>query len=311
MVYGEVLVDLFAEPPAQRGRGIWTFPFRGVPGGAPCNVAAHLAHLGAEVSLIADFADDPMGDALRSMLEERAVDLRFSVTHTQARTPVATVLPLPGGDRTFRLYLAGSAVERAQPGEPASEVLFANTGWFHFGSVLLAFPNAYAASVERVRAAKRAGVVTSFDINVRPDVWLESSVEPRVMLDVLSHVDVLKISDEDFSWLQQEIDSSLKQPTDLLKLGPALVAYTCGSEGARLYKPDVCVSVPPPTVDVVDTTGAGDAFMAGLIHSFTQRGALSRADITAIDIPHLEQAGQHATECAGRTLTQKGALPPV
>ncbi len=308
IVYGEVVVDLFSGPPERPAEGARLFHFRGVPGGAPCNVAVQLAHAGEQVALIASFADDPIGSELKGMLIERRVDLSRSFTHPRTRTPIALVTSLPDKDRTFRLYLTGSAVEQLTVDELPDDIL-AGADWFHFGSVLMAFPNPRAVTQRLVEKARGQGLVTSCDVNIRPDVWQESAVERTALLDVLPYVDLVKMSDDDFLWLKQQFPERLKEPTDVFDYGPQVIALTHGADGATLLTKHFAVQIPAPKVEVVDTTGAGDAFMAGLVTSLKGQGVRTRSNLAGAGKETLQQAGQFAAEQAGRILTKWGAMP--
>lgn len=309
LIFGEVLVDLFASAPERPQTGVRRFPFLGVPGGAPCNVAAFLAHLGVPVSFMASFADDPTGEALRQMLAERGIDLTWSVTHPGSRTPMAMVLTKPDGDRTFRLYLDGSAVEHLTTDmvDPAS---LSQVAWFHFGSVMMAFANPNRVTHLLLQQARDRGVMVSYDVNVRPDIWRDSVMSPRAMVDVLRFVDVVKLSDEDFDWIRAHVAPTLQAPRQLLDLGCRLVVCTHGKDGATLFTREAVVKVPAPQVEVVDTTGAGDAFMAGVISRLCQAGIGRPSDLDWRLTPALlQEAGNFAAACAGRILVQRGAMP--
>lgn len=310
LVFGEVLIDLFSGPVDRRTRGLRYFPFEGLPGGAPCNVAAQLAARNRPVSLLTSFADDPLGNELKEMLVERHIDLSQCRVYPQSRSPVATVISLPNGERTFRLYLKGSCLEKLTT-DILTDDLWAATDWVHFGSVMMAFPDPNRLTHVLAAEGKARGMITSFDVNVRADLWAESEVDPHTIVEILPHVDVLKVSDEDFAWIEQSFEGMFQHPEDLLDQGPALVAMTRGADGAVLLTRGARAEVAAPSVSVVDTTGAGDAFMAGLIYSLKEHGVRSRADLEGISSAVLQAAAQYASDAAGEILVQRGALPPM
>lgn len=309
VVLGEALIDMYSGVAGKSTDDSRLFRYEGVMGGAPCNVAVHLASLHLPVSLIASFADDPAGDELQRILSEWGVDLSYSKVHPRTRTPLAMVNVRPNGDRTFRLYLLGSAVEFLMP-DMVDVSVFERAGWFHFGSVLLAFPHPKDVTLHLLQQCKERGVVTSYDINVRPDLWTPTRIDKRVMLDVLSSVDILKLSDEDFQSLANDVDPSLKRPRDLFRYGCQLIAYTEGAAGATLMTPKTTISFAAPDVAVVDTTGAGDAFMAGLIAGLRVAGIKHRDDFrNGISASIMQKAGQCATDRAASVLTRHGGMP--
>lgn len=314
VVFGEVLIDLFAEPANKPRPGDRRFGFVGVPGGAPCNVAAHLAAARVPVALVTAFADDAFGPALQSLLLERNIDLSYSITFSGTRTPVAIVQNDAAGERTFRLYLRGSVLEHITPAAIRHD-LFQQAAWFHFGSLLMAYESPYRATVHLLEQARRQHVLISCDLNIRPDVWKEATASIDVLWTALSSVDLLKISDEDFDWLREHVGArhvpALQEPADLLDHGPAVICRTRGSKGATIYTRNARVDVPAPDVDVVDTTGAGDAFTAGLLIALLQRGITERSALASLNQEVLREAGALAAARAAGILTQRGAMPAL
>lgn len=311
LVFGEVLVDLFLNSVTYRDAGTPEFNCVGLGGGAPCNVAAYLSHLGDEVSFMGSLADDQIAAELQKMLELRGINTERCIIHPNTRSPLAVVMPLPGGDREFRLYLEGSAVEAISPQHFDSDS-FQDASWFHFGSVLLAFPASKLATKAILAKLAASNVICSYDINIRPDIWRESKVDKAVLLDILSHVDVLKLSEEDFAWIQANLAPDLNAPQDLLRYGCSLISYTQGEQGAALITSGQAVQIPAPKVQVVDATGAGDSYMAGLIHGFRKLGCGDAESLQArLTEENLLKCGEYANQCAAIALSQKGALPPL
>ncbi len=314
VVLGEVLIDVFAEPASKPRPGDRRFGLVGVPGGAPCNVAAHLAAANVPVSLVTAFADDAFGPALQSLLLERNIDLSCSVTFSGTRTPLAIVQTDAAGERSFRLYLKGSVLERLAPSAIRDD-LFQQAAWFHFGSLLMAYEAPYQTTIHLLEQARRQQVLISCDLNIRPDVWQEAAVSTDVLWNVLSSIDLLKISDEDFEWFRYHVAArhapALQEPADLLAWGPTLICWTRGPEGATLYSHHARVDVPAPDVDVVDTTGAGDAFTAGLLIALRQRGMTERAALASLNHQALAEAGAFAASQAAGILAQRGAMPAL
>lgn len=309
VVFGEALFDVYASREAGAGAGSESREKRGLhleafPGGAPCNVAAWLAELGVPVSLVAGFADDLLAGELRRELGRRGIELAHSTGLSGSRTPLAVVTTGPDGERSFRLYLKGTPVEALEPSHLRSDPL-PGAGWFHFGGVLPAFPNGLELTRRLVVEAKRRALVTSCDVNVRPEVWEEGGVPFPRFLELLRGVDLIKVSAEDFDWMRPRSEGALSSPEDLLAFGCRIVAFTMGGAGAELLAPGARVRVEPPQVKVVDTTGAGDAFTAGLIAFLAREGGALRLPAPAL----LREAGAFAAQMAGRALGQRGAMP--
>src|SRR5690606_13635078 len=143
----------------------------------------------------------------------------------------------------------------------------------------LAYASPAEATLGLLEAADRWGVPVSYDVNIRTPIWNEAQTAPDIVADVLKYVDIVKVSDEDWAWMRRldavsdaasgaAVDAD---PGVLLQRGPALVVWTHGKDGATLMSETCTVKVEAPRCDIVDTTGAGDAFMAGVIASFVRR----------------------------------------
>lgn len=303
VILGEILVDMYLDSVATSTDRKFTFV--GTPGGAPANVAANLASMGIPSSFITSFSDDPLGRYVMSVLEERGIDMSLSSIH-ESKTPLAMVLSSPEGERSFRLYLSGSALERL---DVSSASLSREISFFHFGSVLLVFEAGVKATRTLLGQVADRKTIRSYDINVRPDIFKLNPRAARESLAVLDQVDVLKLSSEDLEWIQKNADASLRVPSDFFKFGIKLIAYTEGANGSTLLTPNTSLSVLAPDVQVVDTTGSGDAFMAGILASLYEQNFRSRDTLLHLDEAVLRKIGDRANHAAKHILGQAGAMP--
>jgi fructokinase len=308
VVLGETLFDFYFDSIKEFTPGQRHVVLHGAPGGAPANVAANLASMGKPVSLISSFSDDVLGATLKDMLRERNIDLNLSSTHPQTRTAVAMVMNSAEGERSFSLYLQGSSLERIDRG---SVNLTDDVDFFHFGSVLFVFEAGVNVTRQLLEQLQDQKTVRSCDINIRPDILRGNPEANKDIMDVLTKVDVLKLSDEDLTWIRDNIDASLASPRDYFRFGVKLLVYTEGPKGASLLTPAEECFVPAPQVEVVDTTGGGDAFVAGVLASLYDAGFTNRDDLPHLDQATLLRIGQRASECSKQILSQAGAMPPV
>lgn len=308
IVFGETLVDLFARPKEQHDSNDSSFGLDGFPGGAPSNVAVHLAANNVPVTFLSGLADDPLGRRLRGFLEGRNIDIVSATDRQNTTTPLATVANLPDGERTFRLYFSGSVLEHIDVANhlPA---LFDGTSWLHLGGVILALAAGERATRQLMSAARTHRVITSFDVNARPDIWADSSVDPAVIGELLKHIDIIKLSDEDLQWMQHHVHPKLTSAHSFLEAGCRLVVFTKGPEGATILSPTCRTDIAPPNVQVVDTTGAGDAFMSGLIIALHRRSITAPDALTELDATTLTEVGRFASDAAGAVLSIQGAIP--
>jgi|LSQX01.3.fsa_nt_gb fructokinase len=309
VVLGEVLVDLFVKQDKPRA-GV-SFTCTGLPGGAPGNVAVHLARRGLPVQLVTAFGDDGFGEALQQFLRDRGVGLDFAVCGEMSSTPLAAVYQNAAGYTEFRIYMEGTALSHLTP-EAVAAACEHCMGWFHFGSVLMSLGNARALTTWFVQKAADNGAVVTYDINIRPNIIAVGSEAARDVVGILSHVDILKISDDDFAWIKHGMLPGLQSPRDFLNYGCKLVAWTHGPNGATLLTKDASCFVAPPQVEPVDTTGAGDGFTAGLIQYFWERKVSTKEQLSsALDEGSslLTEAGEYAAAIAGDVISRVGALP--
>ncbi|NLJ80695.1 MAG: carbohydrate kinase [Firmicutes bacterium] len=308
VILGETLFDFYFDSVRELIPGQKQIVLHGSPGGAPANVAANLAGMNKRVSLISAFSDDLLGASLRKMLLERGINLDHSITFSGTRTPFAVVMNTPEGERGFNLYLRGSALELI---DKAKTGLSPEVEFFHFGSVLLVFEAGVKVTETFLKQLEASRAIRSYDINIRPDILKDYPQAPKAILDVLGEVDLLKISDEDLRWIAKNVDGSLAKPEDYFSFGIKLLAYTAGPQGALLLTPSQRCFVPPPEIEVIDTTGGGDAFVAGMLAELQQNRVVDRNELALLDQRLLKKIGLRATRCAAKILAQAGGMPPV
>ncbi|MFD4591878.1 PfkB family carbohydrate kinase [Streptomyces rubiginosohelvolus] len=250
LVLGEALVDLV---PAGEDAAVRVAQ----PGGAPANVAVGLARLGGRPSFVGGLGDDAFGSRIGAWLTGAGVDLSLS-----ARPPLPTALAVadPGDHgNTYRFHL-GDTATFALPDRTAEVPRF---GAVYVGGLAAVVEPAAAVVAATAQAAARSGVL-AVDPNVREDRTLDPvrSLERLRELCVLARV--VKASDEDLVrlWPDAEPEASCRR----LAGQGRLVVLTRGARGATAYVRDApAVSVPALAVRVVNTIGAGDAFMAGML----------------------------------------------
>jgi fructokinase len=263
VVAGEMLVDFI---PATRGSLAEVESFNRRAGGAPANVAVGLARLGETPWLCTTLSTDPFGDFLAERLAAEAVPNRF-VTRVDRPTTLAFVSHDSDGDRAFSFYRENAADTHLQTDVVGDETLAA-ADWLVVGGVTLTVEPARSATFELVDRARAAGCRVVFDPNTRPELWGE---DPTATVErMLSSTDLLKATREDFA--QTSIPDDGGFPARLLDFGPDTVLLTEGAAGATAvadadapWGPGEWIHGGYETDDVVDTTGAGDAFLAGAV----------------------------------------------
>jgi fructokinase len=263
LVAGEALVDFL---PARPGPLSDVASFTRRPGGAPANVAVGLARLERIPWLWTRVGDDPFGRFVAEAVLTEGVPDRFVEFDPDARTSLAFVTHDETGDREFTFYRDGTADTRMEPG--GVDAVLGDVEWVVAGGVALSS----GSSREATLGLLSADATVVFDPNARPELWEEGAFE-RVAGGALSDVDVLKATAGELRALGLDGDSPEELARAATGRGPHTALLTLGGEGSLAVATDRApwgareARHPGYEVDVVDTTGAGDAFLAGALAS--------------------------------------------
>jgi fructokinase len=263
------------------------------PGGSPMNVAYGLARLGVDTRLLTRIGPDSDGDAIRQHLAAAGVTL-LDESLDGARTSVSTANIGPDGSASYSFEidwrLAGfSGLHQAK--------------WIHVGSIATFLPPG-ADSLERLLQALGNTTSISYDPNIRPSIIGDHAQAIGRFERISRLAKVVKLSDEDAAWLYPSLSEKFVVDK-ILALGPDMVALTRGAAGARISTRQSTVEIPAPRVEVADTIGAGDSFMAALI------SALLAMDVRNMAIQQLEHVARLSVMAAALTCTRPGAQPPT
>lgn len=272
--FGEALVDLL---PDRRGALRDASRFEVHSGGAPANVAVGLARLGLSVAFVGVVGEDEFGHLLARKLREERIDVRLRHTRT-ALTGVWFVALDELGERTFFAPTGADSADKLIAAEDVARIPLARI--FHCGSSAHVLPAAGETLRKAVREAKDRGMTVSFDPNVRAHLWKDLQDLRALCDDVLPFCDVVKLSDDELVACLGVSDASSALDR-LSSLGVKLACVTLGSRGAVARRGEEIAQVSAPRVDVVDTTGAGDGFVAGLLAANPLEGDLVQALRTA------------------------------
>jgi fructokinase len=302
-VAGEALIDLL--PRGDRGL------FEAVPGGSPANVAVGLARLGVPTRMLARIADDAFGRRLRAHLAGNGVDLSFAVRAPEP-TSLAIVTMGPDGLADYDFRVEGTADWQWRDAE-LDGALDERVVALHAGSLALTMPPG-AAVLADLLARARDGATVSYDPNCRP-LLMGSPVQVLDQVDrLVALADVVKASADDLAWLLPG-RAAEQVAVEWLAKGPAIVAITLGAAGAVAAAARTgTIGRAAPRVEVVDTVGAGDAFMSALLAGLRERdllGARRREELRAIDPETLARVLDRAVLAATITCTRSGAQPPT
>ena len=308
-VCGEALIDF--TPLELDGE----LAYKPLPGGSPCNVAVGLARLSKPTAFIGKLSKDRFGDMLRRHLTQNGVDLRW-LARGDEPTALAFVVPSASGEHVFAFYgkataeqsLLDTDIPKSLPNELTA---------LHFGSYSLMLGRS-AGAYERLMRRESGSRIVSLDPNVRPALFPNRELYRQRIEGLLRYAKLVKASEDDLAWLYPG-ENSIDIANRLLRDGPSVVVVTLGAEGAIGLTADVAVSssgarapgvrVPGVRVDVVDTVGAGDAFMSALLAYMYDHDLLRHDALASLSEDALKDALEYANAAAALSCTRQGANP--
>lgn len=276
--------------------------FRKNPGGAPANVAVALSRLGVDVSFIGKVGNDILGNFLAGKLESENINIDNLVLTNEAKTAITFVTLDDDGDRSFDFYIDPSA-DRFLRVDEIDAKLFTENKIYHFGSISLIDEPARSATKKGIELARQNEMLVSYDPNLREMLWDSLTEAKEMILSVMGQVDILKVSVEELEFLTGE--KGIEKGADILKseYDIPVIFITCGSEGSYYYK-DQLGFVEAFKVDAVDTTGAGDAFISGVLYNFEQTDLA----LTEINNKFLENTLKFANYSGAIAASVSGAM---
>ena len=273
---GEVLYDFLADQPGLPLEQVkaWT-PY---PGGAPANVACGLAKLGTPTGFIGCVGQDTLGTDLVALLQSIGVDSTGIQQHPTAPTRAVYVVRSLTGDRTFAGFGDHDTADFADTHLQADQLpiaQFETADFLVLGTLELAYPDSRAAIDRALQLANQHYVKILVDVNWRPVFWDDEAVAPPLIHALISQADFLKLSEEEAEWLYGTVDPGVIAH----RLGSVEgVLVTAGEKGCAYYLSGNEGKIPAFKIEVEDTTGAGDSFVAGLLHQLCQHGLKSLTD---------------------------------
>jgi len=323
---GEALVDRLGPPggdPARDG------PCDDRLGGAPANVACALARLGTTSAFLGRLGRDAIGEAFRQLFAERGVNTAALQLDPRRPSRIVLVRRSAAGERSFGGFAGdrgeGFADEALAAGELSAALgpLLAAARWLLVGTIPLASPAAASALRLTLRQAAAAGVPLALDVNWRPTFWDPASdpaagpgpSERAAMEPLLHQAALIKCAREEAEWLFGSADPAVvsaalpQRPAVLVSDGAAPLRWWLGGSAGEL---------PAFSVPVIDTTGAGDALTAGLLHGLVADPGLLTpgAPGAAGDAPAAAEAGgvrelmRFASACGALVCQGAGAIDP-
>jgi fructokinase len=279
-------------------------PLHEVPGGSPMNVAIGLGRLGHSAVLAARVGSDSRGEIIASHVKASGVAL-IEASSGLDYTSTATAHLADDGSASYEFDLVWDLEPSMVPEAPYLHV--------HAGSIACTLQPGASAVREIVQRSRAAGASISYDPNVRPHI-MGSAEEVLPQIEALIALsDLVKASDEDAAWLYPGL--SLDEVAGRWQeLGATLVVITQGAEGATTWSANRTLSLPTHATTVVDTIGAGDTVMAGLIAALAARSLLGASGAKRwenLSENDLAEVVTFALRAAAITVSRAGADLPT
>lgn len=288
-VLGDAVVDLL---PESDGR---LLP---CPGGAPANVAVGIARLGGTSGFIGRVGDDPFGALMQRTLLTEGVDITYLKQDEWLRTSTVLVDLNDQGERSFTFMVRPSADLFL---ETTDLPCWRHGEWLHLCSIALSAEPSRTSAFTAMTAIRHAGGFVSFDPNIREDLWQDEHLLRLCLRQALQLADVVKLSEEEW----RLISGKTQNDRDICALAKeyeiAMLLVTKGAEGVVVCYRGQVHHFAGMSVNCVDSTGAGDAFVAGLLTGLSSTGL-------STDEREMRRIIDLAQRCGALAVTAKGAM---
>jgi fructokinase len=300
--FGELLVDMVSDADA----GLTgSTQFLKAPGGAPANVAVGLARMGIETAFVGQVGDDPFGHWLRDTLNAENVGTAYLRQSQSARTTIAFVATRSDGKKDICFYRNPGADAEFSIADFDSKVLSA-AQVFHCGSVSLSLEPCRSAQLSAVKAARAAGALISYDPNWRPSLWNDLEEAHAQVWSMMALSDVVKVADEEWEFVTGVADFA-EGAAKIRAQGPQLVIVTRGEEGAYFNCEQAAGEVAGFKTRAIDTLGAGDAFVAGMLFRILEDADLQ----STLNEAALSDIVRFANACGALATQKSGGIPSL
>ena len=295
---GELLIDFTENGTSAQGNPV----LEANPGGAPCNVLSMLNRLGHKTNFIGKIGKDMFGDQLEAALKEVGIGTDGLMKDDEVHTTLAFVHTAPDGDREFSFYRNPGADMMLSEDEVDADQI-KNSTIFHFGSLSMTDEVCRKATRKAIAIAEEAGVLMSYDPNLREPLWKSMDLAKEQISYGLEHCNILKISDNEIQWLtgKEDYDEGIAMVQE--KYNIPLILLSLGKTGSRAYTKNCRVEVPAFIQEnTIETTGAGDTFGACILHYVLEHGWKEYSE------EELTEMLTFANAAASIITTRKGAL---
>lgn len=301
--FGEALIDFISQSQLQSD-GLNIPQFAQYPGGAPANAAVAVAKLGGKARFAGQVGQDTFGYFLQQALQRYAVCTEHLALHPTAKTALAFVSHDRHGERSFSFYREQSA-DLLYSSAQIRPALFSEASLLHFCSNTLVEPGIANVTAELLQQARNNGLWLSFDVNLRHNLWPAGHADKDVVRGFVSKAQLLKFSHDELAYLSDTPEQYIQQ---LLAAETHLLVITHDDKPVRYFSRYTHGSLAVPSVQAVDTTAGGDAFIGGLLYQLSLQSELAAFCRNTATV---EAALAFAARCGAHAVTRLGAFPAL
>lgn len=273
-------------------------------GGAPANVLGAFAKLGGKTELITQLGKDPFGNKIANELAKFNIGMTNVLFTDKANTALAFVSLNNDGNRTFSFYRNPSA-DMLYDSENIKEEMFNDCYALHFCSVSLGDFPMKDAHKKAIEFAKKQKSLISFDPNVRFPLWNDKKKLKKTIDEFLPMADIVKISDEEMYFITGTTD--IEKGAKMLLSNSKIILCTCGANGSYAFTENFNIYVPSEKIKVIDTTGAGDAFIGSFLYNL-HRSGYERDSLNEIPSDKLKLFLKASNDYCGKSVQRKGSI---
>jgi len=304
---GEALIDFLS-----KDKGVLienTTAFSIAPGGAPANVSCAVAKLGVSSGFVGKVGDDSFGRMIKNTLSNTGVDLNCFKLDKSVNTTLAFISVKNNGEPDFTFYRNHCGADLALKQDEIDEGYISDSKILHFGSISFTGEPLRSATLKAIRIARGFNKFISFDPNIRPSLWDNMKYAKSEILNGLQFADIVKLTDDELEFITGT--KILSRGTGIiLKYGPRIVIVTRGKKSCYFNNGILEMEVPSFEVKLVDATGAGDAFVGGILINVLDR-IKKCSEIFNIEKDEVEKVIRFANACGSITVTKKGVIPAL
>ena len=268
--------------------------FQRFQGGSPANLAANMARLGSDTSIVACVGNDNLGKYLVERVRETGVDTTHIAISKQEPSSIVVV----ARSRQTPDFIAYRMADRMIEPQHISDELLSQSAIFHTTCFALSQNPAQKTIIDAAQRAAQISCQLSIDLNYAPTIWPDRGEAMHAIAAYLKNGALAKMSEDDAERLYDRAISPQEAIADLHRMGASVVCFTLGGRGSIISHENgqKTIEIPAQKIDVVDATGAGDAYWAGFLTAFC-------------DKKDIETCAKAGVNMAVLKLTTMGPLP--